>query len=417
MCPAVVATGIGVLTSIGNGVEAFTTGLRSGCSGITSCDGDGLGVAGRLSSFDFANCLEALALPESLRRRANRAGRRAPLSARVGLIAVLEAWQQAFGETEMERPESVSFILAGNNLNQSYAHEVMQKYATDPEYVPASYALHFMDTDQVGLVSEVLGIRGEGFSVGGASASGNVAIIQACRHLKLGLSDICVVLGGMVDLSPVELGAFRHTGALGGKRFAAAPAQASRPFDADREGFIYGQGSACLILESERSARERGASIWGRVTGGGICLDGNRSSDPSAAGEARAMQQAMFQAGVTAEQIDYVNTHGTGSVLGDAVEVEALRSVFGARVSQVAINATKGLIGHCLGAASVIEAAATLIQLRHGFLHPNPNLETPIDDACGFIRLTTETKRCQVALSNAYGFGGVNTSIVMTRDF
>ena len=410
-----VVTGAGVLTSVGRGIEALSAALRSGRSGITYSTADELGVAGRLPSLDFEQNLAELRLPDPLKGRALRAGRRAPRSAQAGLISTLEAWGRAFGQTAAYAPDEVNIILAGSNLNQGYQRGVMGKFAEDPEYVPASYALHYLDTDQIGLISEVLGIRGEGFSVGGASASGNMALLQAHRQIKAGLCKACVVVGAMADLSPVELRAFQHAGALGGRRFVEQPERASRPFDTDRDGFIYGQGAACLILEAEGDARLRNADIWGVVAGGAACLDGNRSSDPSVAGEVRAMRAALVDAGIGAGEVEYLNAHGTSSRLGDEVEVAAIKEVFGPGIGGVSVNSTKSIVGHCLYAAGAVEAVATILQLKEGFIHPNLNLESPIDGACRFIRLTAEERRCEVALSNSFGFGGISTSMVFRR--
>ncbi|MEY4483322.1 MAG: hypothetical protein RL693_774 [Verrucomicrobiota bacterium] len=409
----VLVTGIGVLTSAGKGVQAFTDALNHGRVGITSCTDDGLGIAGRLKAFSFEETVASLSLPDAMKTRALRAGRRAPLSAQTSLTTAMEAWQQAFGGMEVYPPEQISLLIAGNNINQAYQRGIMSKFQEDPEYVPASYALHFMDTDQIGLLSEVLGVRGEGFTVGGGSASGNMGILQAYRQIKYGLCQACIVVGALADFSPVELRAFQHAGALGGSRFSDQPEKACRPFDRDRDGFIYGQGSACLILESSKQANERGASVWGQIGGGAACLDGNRSSNPSVAGEIRVMRQALAEAGHAIEEVQYINAHATSSLLGDEVEVKAIKEVFGSHLENVSINATKGLIGHCLYAAGAVEAVATLIQMKRGFLHPNANLENPIDRECRFIGLTAEAKRTELALNNSYGFGGINTSIVL----
>lgn len=408
-----VVTGIGVLTSAGIGVAAFSTALEMGRVGITGENTDGLGVAGRLLDFSFEKNLAGLNLRESIYSRALKAGRKAPRSAQASLIASLEAWHQAFCGFDSIRPEKINILVAGNNLNQGYQRGIMSKFQTDPEYVPASYALHFLDTDQIGLLSEVIGIRGEGFTVGGASASGNVGILQAYRQIKHGLCDVCLVVGAMADLSPVELQAFRHAGALGGSSFADQPEKACRPFDTRREGFIYGQGSACMVLESAKHARNRGAYIWGRIAGGAACLDGNRSTDPSVDGEAHVMKLALEDANRAPEEIDYVNAHATSSVLGDEVETKALKKALGLHVTHVSVNATKGLTGHCLYAAGVVESVATLIQMKGGFLHPNVNLDSPIDAACHFVGPKAEAKQCRLALSNSFGFGGINTSIVL----
>lgn len=409
----VVVTGIGVLTSIGGSIPEFTEALQKGRSGITKSDHDGLGIAGRVQTFDFEKRLEVLTPPEDIYLRARKAGRRVPLSAQASIITALDAWRQAFESRNDYRPEEISVIVAGHNINQGYQYDMSEKFKAHREYVPASYALHFMDTDQVGLLSEVLGIRGEGFTVGAASASGNMGILQAYRQIKHGISKACVVVGAMADLSPIELQAFRQAGALGGKRFAEEPEKACRPFDTDREGFIYGQGSACLILESARGAENRNLAPWGRIAGGAACLDGNRLSNPSVNGEARSMKQALREAGCAAESVNYVNAHATSSVMGDEIEVKALKEVFGGHLGQVWVNATKGLTGHCLHAAGLVESAATLIQMKHGFLHPNLNLDKAIDEACQFVGVTARSEVFHLALSNAFGFGGINTSIVI----
>lgn len=411
----VVITGIGVASSIGVGVETFMDALRKGCSGITSGDEDGLDIAGRIQAFDYEDRLVALNLPEVILLRARKAGRRVPRSAQFSIITALEAWRQAFSGEGGNPPEEINIVVAGHNIVQAYHYGMGEKFKEHPEYVPASYALHFMDTDHVGLLSEVLGIQGEGFTVGGASASGNMGILQAYRHVKYGLCKACIVVGAMADLSPVELQAFRQTGALGGKRFAAEPEKACRPFDVDREGFIYGQGSGCLILESAENAQERGVVPWGEIMGGAACLDGNRLSNPSISGEARAMKEALKAAGSYPEQVEYVNAHATSSVAGDEVEVKALKAVFGSHAAKVWVNATKSLTGHCLYAAGVVEAAAALIQMKNDFLHPNLNLEKAIDDECRFVGLTNRSEICHLALNNAFGFGGINTSIVIRK--
>ena len=169
------------------------------------------------------------------------------------------------------------------------------------------------------------------------------------------------------------------------------------------------------MLESADSARRRGTAAWAAVAGYALRLDGNSQADPDAAGEAAVMTEALRRAGVTAGQVDYVNAHGTGSRLGDDTEVAALRTVLGDDFGRPWLNSTKGLTGHCLSAAGVVEAVATLIQLRQGFVHPNANLARPIDTAARFAGPLPEQARLRVALSNGFGFGGINTSVVFTE--
>ncbi|MDV3348257.1 beta-ketoacyl synthase N-terminal-like domain-containing protein [Leptothoe sp. LEGE 181152] len=411
----VVVTGIGIITSIGGDRDAFTRALQAGVCGITADVGDGLGVAGRISPLDFKERLAALKLPSSLYSRARRAGHRVPLAAQLSLLTALEASIQAFGLAEDMPLESASLIVSGNNISPGYQYQICEKFSQTLDFMPASYALHFLDTDHVGILSEVLGIKGEGCTVGGASASGNMGILQAWRQIRYGIANICLVVGAMTDLSPMELQAFRNAGALGGNRFKTNPEQACRPFDRDREGFIYGQGSACLILESADCAKTRGAEILGHIAGAATCLDAHRLSHPSVEGEARAMGLALEQANTSPEAVDYVNTHGTSSLIGDETEAKALKDVFGKHINSVGINATKGLTGHCLHAAGVVEAAATLVQMNQQFLHPNLNLRHPIASNYGFVGTTTQAADIEVGISNSFGFGGINTSLVIRR--
>ncbi len=409
----VVVTGIGILTSVAANIEEFTHALRNGICGITDSGEEDFGIMAQIQNFNYEDRLSSLNVDHSIFLRAGKAGRRLPRSAQVSIITALEAWKQAFGDTKIYSPSDINIIVAGTNFNQGYQYANWRKFQQHRSYIPASYALHFMDTDQVGLLSEILGVQGEGLTVGGASASGNVALLQAWRQIRYGLCKACVVIGAMADLSPVEIQAFKQMGAMGGKRVGAEADKACRPFDRDRDGFIYGEGCACLILESAESVRNRDQAIYGRIAGGAMCLDGNRSSDPKMSGEVRAMTSALEVASIEPADIDYVNAHATSSVLGDEIELQALEELFGDHLSNVWVNATKGMVGHCLFAAGLIEAAATLLQMKNGFLHPNLNLINPLENRCRFVGAAAQQEDIHVALKNSFGFGGINTSMVL----
>ncbi|UJF34770.1 beta-ketoacyl synthase N-terminal-like domain-containing protein [Paenibacillus hexagrammi] len=304
-------------------------------------------------------------------------------------------------------------VVSGSNLSQNYAYSLFKKFDEAPEYLTPSYALHFMDTDHVGTISDICNIKGEGFNVGGASASGNVAIIKAMQMIQLGLADLCLVSGTLADLSPLELMSFSNLGAMGGKSFGSEPGQACRPFDKKHEGFIYGQAAACLILESRQSAEKRGVKPLAELLSGALVLDGNRLSDPNEDGEVRAMEQALRQAGLSPGDIDYINAHGTSTPTGDMTEIRAIKRLFKERIGEIWMNSTKSLTGHCLYSAGIVEALAAIVQMKEGFVHPNLNLEEPIDQECRFSRGNTVKANLKTALSNSFGFGGINTSIVL----
>lgn len=418
----VIVTGMGVINAIAEDVPSFSNALQAGQCGITS-DGpsndhpnyDGLGICARIPEFVFTERLAKLNLSDDIVLRARRAAARQPRSVQVSLLTALEAWNSAGMSAANYSPDDISIILAGHNISPADQFSTFQKYQEQPEYISARYALQFLDTNHIGVISEVLGLQGEGFSLGAASASGNMGILQAHRQISLGVSKVCVLVAAMADLSPVEVQAFRQTGAMGGKRFCDEPEQACRPFDEDREGFIYGQGAACMILESAELASARDAPHWGEIAAAAACLDANRLSDPSVEGETRAMRKALVQAGINPSDVDYINAHATSSVLGDQVEIDALGETFGSELSKIWINASKGLFGHCLYASGLVEAAASLIQMKECFLHPNRNLNRPISSSCQFVGHESQEVLCKVALSNAFGFGGINTAVVLRR--
>jgi malonyl-ACP decarboxylase len=387
--------------------------LRDGASGVIRRERLVPALAGGLSDFNFERRLAEMGLPEELSSKARRMARRSPLSVQCSTLTALEAWRSAgFLEAPPDDARRVGMVVAGQNISSAYQFEVSEKFRLEPEYVAPSYGLHFLDTDHVGCLSELFGVGGEGLTTGGASASGNIALITGMRLIRQNLLDACVVVGALADLSPVECHAFKQMGAMGGNA-ALDPGRACRPFDADRDGFVYGQGSASLILESEGHAARRGAPHWGSILGGAVCLDGNRSSELNPEGVARAMRGALSDGGVEVDQIEYVNAHATSSVLGDDREAIGIKTFLGRRTGEVWVNSTKELTGHCLWAAGVVEAAAVLIQMREGFLHPNPNLNRPTDPDCRFVGTGTREIRCATALSNSFGFGGFNTSIVL----
>lgn len=411
----VVVTGMGIVSPIGQNMAEFEASLRAGSSGIASFAQDSPGaiaVGAKLENFNFEERLKGLkSFPPDLLKEARKCARRAPFSVQASTLSALQAWEQ--GQFFEKGGTPMSLVVGGHNISQRYQYELSQKFEERSEYLPPSYALHFMDNNHVGVLSEVFKIQGEGFTAGGASASGNLAIIQGMRLIRYGLAETCMVVGALTDLSPMEMQAFYGIRAMGGKRFRDQPAKACRPFDRDCEGFIYGQASGCLMLESESSARKRGARVWGEIAGVALCLDGNRLPHPDEAGEVRVMQKALEDAGVTSSQVDYVNAHGTSSGIGDATEIAAIKTVFKESLKRVWINSTKSMTGHSLYAAGVVEAIATLLQMNAGFVHPNLNLENPIDRECRLVGQKSEEAAITVALSNSFAFGGINTAIIL----
>lgn len=405
-----VVTGVGVVSGLGPDVAAFAEGLQSGRSGITRDAKSGL-LASCIDSTSYFQRLEALPeVPAELIARARRIGQRAPRCSQLAIVAALQAGAAArvweLGATR------VGVIAAGHGPNRSYQIQEQRRF-DGRGLVSPNYALHFMDTDLVATVSEVLGCKGEGYSVGGASSSGNVGLIHGARAVGSGHADACIVIGYLADLTEVELQAFENLGCLAGKQFAASPARACRPFDKAAEGFVYGEASACVVLERKASAAARRAEVLAQILGTAMALSADRRPSPDPEGEVTVMRRALEASGLSPTKVDYVNAHATSTPAGDIAEVKALREVFGDHVSRLWINSTKGMTGHCLWSAGLVEAIACIVQLRQGFVHPNLNLEDPIDSQCHFAGERKVEASLEVALNNSFGFGGINTSVVL----
>ena len=408
----VAVTAAAVLTPLAEDLDGFTAALLAGRSAVTlgGEQDDALPLA-PLAAFDLAawagrHLADAPKAAARLRKVAGRAALPARSAACVALRAVREARLE-----EEQLAHSTVLIVAGSNLALAHQAQTVLGHHRAPGRLRASYALTHLDVDVVGAVSELTGIRAEGWALGGASASGTLALIQAARLVAAGWADRALVVAPVAELSPVEAEALRRTGAMAHEHFRDEPARMCRPFDTARQGFVRGEGAAALVLEHPDAAHRRGAPVLAQITGHGQRLDARRGTEPDAAGQATAMRSALNAAGIGPHDIDYVNAHGTGSVLGDATEAASLQAVFGTRPS-LRINSTKPLTGHCLSAAGLIEAVATVAQLRAGTVHPNVNLHQP-DTPLPLAGRTAEQRPLRCALSNSFAFGGINASVVI----
>jgi malonyl-ACP decarboxylase len=336
--------------------------------------------------------------------------RAASLSAQAALVVLEEAWDEA--RLSDVDPRRIGLVIGGSNVQQRELTLVHEARRDSAAFLRPTYALSFMDSDLCGFCTEQFGIRGLAYTVGGASASGQLAIAQAAQAVVTKQVDICIALGALMDLSHWECRGLRAIGAMGSDRYGDEPALACRPFDRDHDGFIFGESCGAVVLESLESSRRRGLEPYAALRGWGIVMDGNRNPHPSVAGETQAIQHALDASGWAAARVDYVNPHGTGSSVGDETELQALRAcgLAGAR-----LNATKSLIGHGLSAAGTVEVIATLLQMRAGKLHPTRNLENPIDQSLAWVKSEPVEHQIENALTLSMGFGGINTALGWER--
>ncbi|WPS89983.1 beta-ketoacyl synthase N-terminal-like domain-containing protein [Brevibacillus halotolerans] len=396
-------TGMGVTTAIGQGQAAFTEALMQGKHSF-----DVMKRPGRQKGTTFLGAeITSLHLPERLSKRLLRT---ASFSGQVALATLLEAWEDAkLDDVDSHR---IGLVIGGSNLQQRELIQTYEAYADRIDFIRPTFGISFMDSDFVGLCTEQFGIQGFGYTLGGASASGQAAIIQAIQAVRSNQVDICIAMGGLMDLSYVELQAFHALGAMGSERYANNPDLACRPFDRHRDGFIYGESCGVVVIERADLAYKRRVSPYACLTGWAITMDGNRNPNPSYDGEVHVIREALRQAELSADQIDYINPHGTGSPLGDETEV---RAIYDCGLAHAYLNATKSLVGHGLSAAGTVEAIATLVQMKESRLHPTRNLDQPIHDSLNWVKGQSIRHDIANALTLSMGFGGINTALCLQK--
>lgn len=407
-----VVTGIGVTSAVGQGKAAFTSALLEGrhSFGVMQRPGRQLPPAARHDSTvqpaPFLGAeITALSMPDSIPRRLLRT---ASFSGQVALATLHEAWREA--KLDEVDPTRIGLIIGGSNFQQRELVLAYDAYRERLQFLRPTYAMSFMDSDLCGLCTEAFGIRGFAHTVGGASASGQVAVLQAIQALQAGQADVCVAVGALMDVSYWECSSFRSLGAMGSDRYAGEPAQACRPFDRDRDGFIFGESCGAIVIERGGGAGRAGITPYARLTGWAMSMDGNRNPNPSLQGEVRAIQGALQQAELSARQIDYVNPHGTGSIVGDVTELQAIRQC---ELDHAYLNATKSVIGHGLSAAGAVELIASLLQMQARRIHPTLNLDNPCEPSFNWVRAQAIAHVIENALNLSMGFGGVNSAVCL----
>jgi 3-oxoacyl-(acyl-carrier-protein) synthase len=418
----IVVTGMGIVTTTGENPAEYRASLMAGRSGITRwkrMDDRCLSkVGGDMCDFDLGAHLARVgsSYPSYLVERAARTLRATPLAGRLAAAVALQAYVDAGLHDARIESERLAHVFGGNTLNLNYFYENVLEFVRDSDYIDPLLGIVVWDTDVLGKVGELLTVKGPNFMIGNACSGGNVALLQAADLLRAGRADAAVVCAASQELDPVGLQGWALVDALVWRSFADEPERASRPWDVRREGFVPGEGAGAVILETYAAARARGARIYAELLGGVSTCDATRSPKPSVEGQVRVMREALRDARVTPEQVDYINAHATSTVVGDIVEVEAIKTVFGDHAYRIPINATKSMIGHCLTASSMVEFVTTLVQMQGGFVHPTINLDEPgpgLD--LDFVPHKARPHHIDVALSNSFGFGGLNACVVVGR--
>jgi 3-oxoacyl-[acyl-carrier-protein] synthase II len=408
----VVITGLGVVTPLGNDTETTWEGLLAGRSGIDRIrqyDPSGLDVqiAAEVKDFDA----EAL-LGRRLVRRNDR-------FSMMALAAAREAVDDARCDFGRDSPKAErTGVVFGSGIGGVGA--LIAGYDAylerGPRRVSPFMVTALMPNAASALIAMEHGLKGVNFAVSSACATGNQAVGEAAAVIRRGDADAMICGGSEAGMHPLSVAALSNMGALSTRN--DEPQRASRPFDAERDGFVLGEGAGVLVLESLDHAQERGATIRAELLGYGAGSDAFHIAAPDETGEgaARAMVAALQDAGAAPEEIDYINAHGTSTPLNDPVETQAIHRVFGAHAYDLAVSSSKSMLGHLVGAAGAVEAVVCVKSLGTGWVHATINYENP-DPACDLDYVPNKPRllRPRTVLSNSFGFGGHNACLVLGR--
>jgi 3-oxoacyl-[acyl-carrier-protein] synthase II len=409
----VVVTGIGSLTPIGNNTPDYWNALLNGVSGanaITLFDASKFKTrfACELKGFDALQYLE------------KKEARKVDRYTQIALAASDEAVKDAGIDKETMDPDRIGVVFAsGIGGLITFQEEVINFAKGDgtPRFNPFFIPKMILDI-AAGHISMRHGFRGPNFAVTSACASSTNAIMEAFNLIRLGMSDIIISGGSEAVVSESGIGGFNAMKALSERN--DDPATASRPYDKDRDGFVMGEAAGVLVLEELEHARARGARIYCEIIGCGATADAYHMTapHPEGLGAKNVMMAALRDAGMKPEDIDYINTHGTSTPLGDTAEIKAITDVFGEHALAVNISSTKSMTGHCLGAAGVIEAIACIMSVVHDQIPPTINHLTDdpeLDPRLNFTFWKPQQKTVRAALSNTFGFGGHNACVIVKK--
>jgi 3-oxoacyl-[acyl-carrier-protein] synthase II len=407
----VVITGMGTINPVGNDVPTFWDSLvagRSGAGPITAYDASdqAVRIAAEVKGFDPVAFLG----PKQV-RRTDRFTQLVLFSADQ---AIADAGLTFQGNDDTGHIGIIIGTGIGGVGTLLDAYDTMRDRG--PRRVSALMVPMMMPNAAAGEIAIRYGIHGLAISLASACATGANAIGEGTERIRHGGAEIMICGGGESVMHPLTLAALSNMGAVSGRN--DEPERASRPFDADRDGFLMGEGAAVLILESLEHAQKRRARIHAEVIGYGSSCDAFHitAPDEQGAGAARSMQAALDDANLQPEEIDYINAHGTSTPLNDPIETRAVRAVFGRHAYRVPISSTKSMIGHLMGAAGAVEAIVCVKSLETGMLHPTINYETP-DPECDLDYVPNKAREThpRTVLSNSFGFGGHNATLILCR--
>ncbi|ABQ92934.1 beta-ketoacyl-ACP synthase II [Roseiflexus sp. RS-1] len=410
MSRRVVVTGMGAVSPLGLDVPALWQGIREARSGIgpiTLCDASNLDsrIAGEVRGFDPYNYMD--------RKEVRRNDRFIHLA----IAAATEALRTAELSITRENADAIGVIIgSGIGGITTLAEGVVTLQERGPSRISPFLVPAMITNMASGQVSMMFGLKGPNYCPTSACASGAHAIGEAAEIIRRGWAVAMVAGGSEAPITPIGIASFASAKAISTRN--DDPTGASRPFDADRDGFVLAEGGAVLVLEDLEFARSRGARILAELVGYGLSADAYHITQPPPGGEGalRSMRAALHHAGLSPDDIDYINAHGTSTPAGDIAETEAIKRLLGERAYRVPVSSSKSQFGHLLGAAGAIEAIVSILAIQEGLLPPTINYTMP-DPQCDldYVPNTPRPARIDVVLSNSFGFGGHNVSLIFRR--
>ena len=412
----VVVTGLGALTPVGNTVAETWENLVNGVSG-----------AGPITHFDVSNFKTKFACEvknfnpnEHLDRKE---ARKMDLFTQYAIVAAKQAIEDSAMDLETINKEKVGVICGVGIGGLKSLEDELVSYALNKDLGPkfSPFLIPKMIADIAsGHISIMYGFHGPNFTTVSACASSSNAIADAFNYIRLGKANVIVTAGAEAAICPVGVGGFNAMHALSTRN--DDPTRASRPFSASRDGFVMAEGDGCLILEELEHAKARGAKIYAELVGAGLSADAHHltASHPEGLGAKLVMKNALEDAGMKPEDIDYINVHGTSTPVGDISEVKAIKEVFGEHAYKLNISSTKSMTGHLLGAAGVVEALACVLAVQNDIVPPTINHEEGdndenIDYNLNFTFNKAQKREIRAALSNTFGFGGHNACVILKK--
>lgn len=410
----IVVTGMGIVSCFGNDVELFYDSLLEGKSGVKSithfpCEEYPTRFAAGIENFDSEGLID--------RKQERRIDPFIRYCLVAGKKAVLAAGLDAPALAQINKSRAGILIGSGMGGMHTFSEGVHALISKGPKRLTPFFVPYIITNMGGALLAIDLGFMGPNYSISTACATANYSIVSAANHIRMGDADLMVCGGAEAGVSPIGLAGFVANKALSERN--DAPTKASRPWDKERDGFVIGEGAGVLVLESLEHALERGAPILAEYLGGAFTCDAFHITAPRDDGQgvSDCMKEAIRDAGIPKEWINYINAHATSTPLGDMAEIEAIHKVFGDQTARIKINGTKSMIGHCLGAAGGVEAIATIQAIRRGKLHPTINLDHP---EVGLKNLDPVAHQAinfevQAGLSNSFGFGGHNSSLIFGK--